>query len=453
MRNYLLFLLLTISILAHSQEKDSNNKQKIQIEKTNGPTPWTSLNLNNNPGKFQFAIIPDRTGGHRPGVFMDAVNKLNLLQPEFVMSIGDLIEGYSTNIDQLNRQWDEFDSFVKQLEMPFFYLPGNHDFTNQVMEDLWKKRLGSSYYHFIYKDVLFLMLNSEDQKLGDGKGTISDPQYKFVQQILTKYPDVKWTIVFMHQPLWHQTETRHWKNVEKLLANRKHTVFAGHEHRYVKEDRNNGKYFILATTGGYSPLRGKELGEFDHIVWVSMTENGPIISNLQLDGILNENIVTKPIQDYIDLVSTKSPLQIKPIYKEKEHLKSEIIEVKITNDENVPMHVKFTEDCCYDLVGIPKRNELTIAPNSLEVVKLKVKTEITTHEKPIKIKAYVLYQFENIENKPQIQFSYNIKALKPYRLTKINREIKIDGLFNDWSNLPQNWASEDNKIGVSFDVG
>ena len=33
---------------------------------------------------FRFAILPDRNGGMRPGIFEDAVTqKLNLLQPAF----------------------------------------------------------------------------------------------------------------------------------------------------------------------------------------------------------------------------------------------------------------------------------------------------------------------------------------------------------------------------------
>ena len=66
-------------------------KPRLAVQPLN---PWNHLELNNDPDHFQFAIVSDRAGGHRPGVFMDAVNKLNLLQPEFVMSVGDLIEGY-----------------------------------------------------------------------------------------------------------------------------------------------------------------------------------------------------------------------------------------------------------------------------------------------------------------------------------------------------------------------
>ena len=209
MKNIFILLLFILPILTfgqhihshkthtHSHVKDTITPIKtaagLTIEPIEGPVPWTSLELNNDPDNFQFAIVTDRTGGHREGVFMDAVNKLNLLQPEFVMSVGDLIEGYTTDMDDLNRQWDEFDGFVKQLEMPFFYLPGNHDITNQVMEDLWKKRLGSTYFHFVYRDVLFLALNSEDQKQGAGRGTISKEQFIYTKKVLDENPNVKWT--------------------------------------------------------------------------------------------------------------------------------------------------------------------------------------------------------------------------------------------------------------------
>src|SRR5262245_54143087 len=61
---------------------------EFRSEKQN---PVTHLKLNNDPGEFQFAVVSDRTGGHRAKVFSRAVKQLNLLQPEFVVSVGDLI--------------------------------------------------------------------------------------------------------------------------------------------------------------------------------------------------------------------------------------------------------------------------------------------------------------------------------------------------------------------------
>src|SRR5262249_20182937 len=71
-------------------------------------TPWTNLRLNNDPSEFKFLVVSDRTGGHRAGVFSQAVEQINLLQPEFVVSVGDLIEGYTKDADKLTEQWKEF---------------------------------------------------------------------------------------------------------------------------------------------------------------------------------------------------------------------------------------------------------------------------------------------------------------------------------------------------------
>ena len=61
-----------------------------------GAKPWTSENFRNNPDNFQFAVIGDRTGGADPGgIFNRAMDQLNLLQPEFVINVGDLVEGYT----------------------------------------------------------------------------------------------------------------------------------------------------------------------------------------------------------------------------------------------------------------------------------------------------------------------------------------------------------------------
>src|SRR3954467_10373219 len=89
--------------------------------------PVTHLRLNNDRADFQFAIVSDRTGGHRAQVFSRAVEKLNLLQPEFVLSVGDLIEGGSKDEKKLDAEWQEFDGYIARLQMPFFYVPGNHD--------------------------------------------------------------------------------------------------------------------------------------------------------------------------------------------------------------------------------------------------------------------------------------------------------------------------------------
>lgn len=301
--------------------------------------PWTSLDVLDGPEKFAFAVITDRTGGERKGVFGPLMNKVDLMQPAFVMSVGDLIEGYTENEAQIEAEWDEFDGFIETLDAPFFYVAGNHDYMNKQMEDAWRTRFGASYYHFVYKDVLFLVLNSElldinpegPDKTGgpghdhwhadDARRAARDAQYAYAQRVLGQNTDVRWTFVFVHKPFWRtgwehpprvpggdwsdfdlsnypvegpwptlDAETTDWTALEALLADRNYTAFAGHRHTYDYAGGTEGAHthdkITLATTGGVSNLRGTSYGEFDQIAWVTMTKDGPVIANVRLKDVL-----------------------------------------------------------------------------------------------------------------------------------------------------------------------
>lgn len=257
--------------------------------------PWTSLKVNKDPRDFQFAIVTDRTGGHRPGVFAQAVEKLNLLQPEFVLSVGDLIEGYSRDPAQWALEWSEFQGKIDRLEAPFFYTAGNHDIANPDMAKNWDRKFGRRYYNFVYQDVLFVMLLSEDPP-----GELPEfgrTQLAWLADVLQQHQKVRWTFVLVHKPGWYFSNVQKggWGEVERLLANRPHTVFAGHVHNYAHAKRNNGRdYIMLGTTGGASQLRGKEYGEVDHVVWVTMKGSAPIIANLFVEGIQDKEFRSLP---------------------------------------------------------------------------------------------------------------------------------------------------------------
>jgi hypothetical protein len=259
--------------------------------------PWTSINLNNDPDEFQFAIVSDRTGGHRPQVFSRAVERLNWLQPEFVLSVGDLIEGGSTKpVQQLNEEWQEFQGYVKRLKVPFFYVPGNHDVAAPAGDKLWGEKFGRRHYHFVYKNVLFLCLNTDDPPGGTGSGNLGKEQVAYAKEVLGANRDVRWTIVALHKPIWTSAELEKtgWLDVEKALVGRNYMVFCGHVHRYRKFVRQGMSYYQLATTGGGSRMRGPAYGEFDHIMWVTMKKTGPVLANILLDAILPDNLQTPP---------------------------------------------------------------------------------------------------------------------------------------------------------------
>jgi len=306
---FILNLISFFSFLLISVGADSFS-HSVKTEKK----PWTDKSFLNDPSDFQFAIVSDRTGGAREGVFPQAVDKLNELRPEFVITVGDMIKGGAGNRDvhKLKGQWKEFNSFIKRFDMPFFYLPGNHDLGNEVADQIWDDLYGVRYYSFVYKNVFFLCLNTQGGP-GSKPALLEDKQIQWALNELNKNQQVRWTIVFMHQPLWlmeegilirkngkkelRRTDTG-WPRVAKQLKKRSHTVYAGHVHHYGKYLRNSTSFYTLGTTGGGSKLRGQAFGEFDHATWITMTDEGPRMANLSIDGIMKDDVTTESHQKF-----------------------------------------------------------------------------------------------------------------------------------------------------------
>ena len=289
----------------------ADDKAKCLIEQINQSVspdvnvsgkPWTNLHYNDRSKKFQFAITSDITGGKRPGAWEDTIAKINLLQPNFVITVGDIVEGYTENEYLTGRQYQEFDNSLKTLQMPFFFVPGNHDTANDAMRKAWQKRYGAEYYHFIYKDVLFLCMQTTD-------GThyrIEPEQIEYFKKVLRENRNVRWTVVIMHDPMWVYDWPTGWGKIEQLLLDRPYTVFAGHFHVYAKMKRNGRDYYILATTGGTSTLKGAQAdGHFDHLMWVTIDDKGPVVANIDIGGIYDGNVKNDSMPDVKEYIEIK----------------------------------------------------------------------------------------------------------------------------------------------------
>lgn len=292
----------------------------IEHDLSTAVTPWTHENVDDGPQKLTFAIFADLNGGERDGVFAVAAQQLSLLRPELVLSVGDLIDAATEDVAELTREWESFDERAEQITAPVFRIGGNHDLTGQVLRDLWAERYGPRYYHFRYKDVLFLMLDTEDHTgarmreiyvarsaaveaaetgaEGAGEmeyyrmpervvGNIGPEQAEYFQTVLADHPDVRWTMLFMHKPVWEDDGDPEFVALESALSDRPYTVFNGHRHTMSHTVKNGRDYIMLGTTGG-SQGANNEMA-FDHLTLVTVSEDGPSISHLRLDGILDKS--------------------------------------------------------------------------------------------------------------------------------------------------------------------
>src|SRR5260221_10147055 len=88
--------------------------------------PWSSEPKTRASGQFTFAVISDLNSGERAGVFEVAAEQLHLMKPDFILSIGDLIDGGTEDTTKLKKEFDSFDERMAKAGSPFFHLGGNH---------------------------------------------------------------------------------------------------------------------------------------------------------------------------------------------------------------------------------------------------------------------------------------------------------------------------------------
>ena len=318
----LTFLTMVLIVLSACAGKPAAEPtQQVFVHDFEGAAvPWTHTGFDNEEGKFTFALFSDLTGGERDGVFDVAIEQLRLLRPELIVNVGDLIEGGDFDPEQLKLQWDTFDERANRARAPVFYVGGNHDLTGVELRQIWDERYGKKYYHFIYRNVLFLVLDTEDNppefqryihqirleaiEIADTEGwdafhaseygqleerksgRISTEQASYFQTVIEKHPEVRWTFVLMHKPAWERPAEENFSGIEQALSGRPYTVFHGHVHAYLHEQRLGRDYIRLGTTGG-SHTPGKPMA-IDHVSLVTVSEDGVDIANLRMSGIFDK---------------------------------------------------------------------------------------------------------------------------------------------------------------------
>ena len=227
---------------------------------------------------YHFSIMGDRTGGHHPGIFERVWSEIDLLQPQFVLNVGDTIEGYIRDPATLeataNAQWDEISSITRPYrQLPLYSTPGNHDIWNEQAEQIYKDRTGQeTHYAFTYQDSLFVILdNSRSREL-------SDEMYTFLEQQLKAHENMKPKFVVFHQPFWMGYVAAGDKQARLHQICKQYAVdwvLTGHGHTLVYQPFDGVQYLEIGSSGGSIGLHPDGLpninfgaGKFFHHVFV-----------------------------------------------------------------------------------------------------------------------------------------------------------------------------------------
>jgi hypothetical protein len=394
-----------------------------------GPSHWSGKPLLTTPDTFRFAIIGDLYSEYVPGIFEKAVNDLNALQPEFVLSVGDLVPGYSRDAAKITAMYDEFDRLLAPLKMPFYYVPGNHDLSNPAMIKVYSERHGQPYNYFIYKNVLFLCVDTEDPQ---EKERMSDAQVAYFQKVLAENTKVRWTLLFMHEPLWLYNSAN-WKKMETALQGRPHTVFAGHYHTFTNYPRNGQQYYTLSCTANGAKL--PERGNFDALVWVTMTEKGPLLAQMPVGGIRDGNYYTEADEQALSKLNVNiacDPLHLRgSIYRPQRTI------IHLTNDTDGVAHftARFRPDA--RLAAIPGVLEMDVPKGKKDIsvefyctaplpddhtLGLTMETTVS-----LTMPSGKVVPFGNAEQRVPIVTTWPIRKGKP---------VVVDGKLNEWKSLP-----------------
>lgn len=434
MRRYIILLLALITVLTSSTlaHEAGAPPEAFKHEVTTAPKPWTSDMPRQGARDFHFVVVSDNSGRPRPGVFREAMEKSELLQPAFIMSVGDLIDGVDSEREGaaalLERQWTEFMTYLEPLTAPFVFVPGNHDMREGMQHEAWTKRFGPSYYSFSYQDVLFVVLDSINY---------GEAQFAWLEETLAQNTDVRWTYLFQHHPYWISNRAT-WGPVAKLLEGReKLTIFGGHIHNYAYTSHGNIQYVTLGTTGGASQLRGRRYGEMDHLMMVTATDAGPVMAGIELDGIFPADYLDLDMIEAIQPFESEAIVTAPTVALDGEQFTKASWEVTIKNPWDTPMRFKALVEADEALRVSPSAIAAVIPPNESLVRTVEITSDAPTSAS--EFQALYLHWSANYDqdNAAPISFSDIVRLrADATHVSQRRNDVAVDGDLAEWGELP-----------------
>lgn len=235
---------------------------------------------------FEFIVQGDNRptgpGKPLPRAIFQIADEISLLQPAFVLSVGDIVWGYGDTRQRMLNELDLFQSIADRMGVPFYNAAGNHEIhgnpeANAILQARYKELYGS----FDYGNSHFVVLNSDE--IGH-EGKIEGEQLAWLKSDLEANKTATHIFCLMHRPMFAALNPDFDPQKKQSFVSRAnrdelhelfkkypvHAVFAGHEHLYHIEEHNGISY--VTSGGSGAPLYAQpQDGGFSHYIVVEVT--------------------------------------------------------------------------------------------------------------------------------------------------------------------------------------